>query len=571
MKPIWRAFACLVALACTAPVAIEAQTQLPTKDILNLSAGTRAHPNDGKNRRVQGSDPIGKSSPANGDDCAASGRDGIAACDRVIASRKFTGRRLAFAHYNRGLAWLEMGEYDRAIADFDVSVRLDPTSAWTFNNRGSAWYAKADFDRAIADFDQAIRLDPEYALAYNNRGEVWKHRADFPRAIADYRQAIALDPSYAAAYTNRGLAYERMGDIARAREDFNFALSLPVKRGDGQEAHDTARERLATISAFEQSRAGPQDLALPVRPVPATPGQRIALVIGNSAYSAAPMLHNPRMDSELVATIFRSAAFDSVNLLRDLDRERFVKALIAFAHEAQHADWAVIYFAGHGMEIDGINYLIPVDARLEEGRAAPFEAVSLEQLLAAIDGARKLRLVMLDACRDNPFVDRMRSLAPTRSIRRGLAQTDPGPGTLVVYAAKHGEVALDGDARNSPFATALAKRLVSPGIEINQLFRLVRDDVMEMTGGRQEPYTYGSLPGAEQYYFVSRWDKDSSSFEIEVQSTKINHGRPSWRPGIVRSSRTCCRWCSHVVWRCWPPPSWRRLETSPLRRRYSMH
>jgi uncharacterized caspase-like protein len=188
----------------------------------------------------------------------------------------------------------------------------------------------------------------------------------------------------------------------------------------------------------------------------------------------------------------------------DLGREKFVEALQAFAREAEQADWAVIYFAGHGIEIDGINYLVPIDARLETDRDVQFEAISLDQVLAAVEGARKLHLVMLDACRNNPFMPRMRATTATRAVSRGLAPMEPASGTLVVYAAKHGQTALDGSAGNSPFAAALAKNLPTPGIEINKLFRLVRDDVMAATDGRQEPFTYGSLPGREDYYFVSR-------------------------------------------------------------------
>jgi hypothetical protein len=433
----------------------------------------------------------------------ATGREGIAACDRVIASGKIGGSRFAFAYYNRGLARLETGEYDRAIEDFDASIRLDPTSASTFNNRGSAWYGKGDPDRAIADFDKAILLDPAYAFAYNNRGEVWKDKGDFNRAIVDYGKAIGLDPGYTAAYTNRALAYERIGDLRRATEDFRAALTLSAKYSDGQRAQATARERLAVLTLAEQR---PAVGAIPSSPpaVLDTGGRRIALVIGNSTYSAAPALSNPPRDTELLAAVLRSAGFETVKLLIDLGRERFVEALQAFAREALRADWAVIYFSGHGIEIEGINYLIPIDARLETDRDVQFEAISLSQVLTAVEGARKLHLVMLDACRSNPFILRMRATTATRAVSRGLAPVEPASGTLVVYAARHGQIALDGWTGNSPFAAALAKNLPTPGIEINKLFRLVRDDVMAATGGRQEPFTYGSMPGREDYYFVSR-------------------------------------------------------------------
>jgi tetratricopeptide (TPR) repeat protein len=432
----------------------------------------------------------------------ASGREAIVACDRMIASGETGSRGRAVAYYHRGQAWLNTGEYDRAIADFDASIRLDPASAWTWNNRGTAWYFKGDRDRAFADFDAAVQRDPEYAIAWHNRGEVRKDKGDFNGAIADYSKAIGLDPSYTAAYVDRALTYERIGDLAQAKQDFRIALSQPAKYNDGEQAQATARERLALLSPAEPR---PSTSAIPSLPPPVhEAGRRIALVIGNAAYAAAPPLTNPPRDADLLAATLQKTGFETVRRISNLGREKFVEALQAFARDARQADWAVIYFAGHGIEIGGTNYLIPTDARLETDRDVQLEAISLDQVLAAVEGARKLRLVLLDACRNNPFLPQMRTTTATRSVSRGLAPMEPASGTLVVYAAKHGQTALDGWNGNSPFADALAKDLAVPGIEINKLFRIVHDDVMAATGGRQEPFTYGAMPGREDYYFVSR-------------------------------------------------------------------
>ena len=219
----------------------------------------------------------------------------------------------------------------------------------------------------------------------------------------------------------------------------------------------------------------------------------------------------------------RAIGFDSVTLAVDVTREKMIEALRTFAAAADKSDWAMVYYAGHGIEVNGVNYLIPVDAKLASGRDALFEAMPLDQVMAAIDGAKKLKLVMLDACRDNPFAnaatatqapaaaapvpasneDNTRS-AKTRSVGRGLGEVKVQGASLVVYAAKHGETALDGEGDYSPFAVAVVQRIATPGVEINKLFRLVRDDVMEATAGRQEPYTYGSLPGREDFFFVNR-------------------------------------------------------------------
>jgi uncharacterized caspase-like protein len=192
-------------------------------------------------------------------------------------------------------------------------------------------------------------------------------------------------------------------------------------------------------------------------------------------------------------------------LLTDLRKDALVGALRDFAARAEAADWAVVYYAGHGMEVGGINYLIPTDARVASDRDIGFEAVPLEQVLNAAERARKLRLVILDACRDNPFANQMkRTLSvASRSVSRGLAAIEPEAGTLVVFAAKDGETALDGDGVNSPFATAFVKNLQTPGVEVRRLFDYVRDDVMDVTNRKQKPFSYGSISGRQDFYFVA--------------------------------------------------------------------
>jgi uncharacterized caspase-like protein len=182
-----------------------------------------------------------------------------------------------------------------------------------------------------------------------------------------------------------------------------------------------------------------------------------------------------------------------------------VRALRSFRDKADQADWALIYFAGHGIEIDRVNYLIPTDARLADDRDVKTETVSYEEMLIAVGGAKALRLVLLDACRDNPFRDQMRRIASTRGVTRGLAPPpESKPGTLVVFAAKDGEVASDdAGGGNSPFASAFVEGVKVPGREVRRVFDYVRDDVMDATNNRQQPFTYGSLPGRKDFFFVS--------------------------------------------------------------------
>lgn len=231
--------------------------------------------------------------------------------------------------------------------------------------------------------------------------------------------------------------------------------------------------------------------------------RRVALVIGNSAYASVGKLQNPVHDGDAIATSLRNAGFSNVTVKDDLSRSEMIAALNNFSDQAANADWAVIYFSGHGLEVDGTNYVVPVDAKLLADRDVEDEAISLERLVKATLGAKKLHLVILDACRDDPFVSNMKRTVATRSIGRGLARIEPEGGTLVVYSAKDGEIAYDGDGQNSPFVTSLTKRIAQPNVDIGMLFRQVRDDVMAATGKKQEPYVYGSLPG-ENFYFVQR-------------------------------------------------------------------
>lgn len=234
-------------------------------------------------------------------------------------------------------------------------------------------------------------------------------------------------------------------------------------------------------------------------------GKRVALVIGNSAYKDAPALPNPARDAAAIATMLQGLGFQSVTLQTDLGREKMIDALRNFARQAALADWALVYFAGHGMEVGGVNYLMPVDATVETDLDMPFAAIPLDQVLNATDRARKLRLVILDACRSNPFANKMVRTASVSSrgvVERGFARIEPDAGTLVVYAAKDGQTASDGSGPHSPFTSALLKNMQIPGVEVRRLLDNVRDDVQDTTRQSQLPYTYGSVSGKQDFYFL---------------------------------------------------------------------
>jgi tetratricopeptide (TPR) repeat protein len=448
---------------------------------------------------------------------------------------------------SRGLLRLRRGDYDGALRDFNKVILLKPAYGHAYAIRGYFWRQRGDLDLAMNDLNKAVTLsDKSDSTAYSLRAEVHRYRGELDAALSDLNEASRREPDKALPILGRGLVLEKKGDLVGARVQFERVINLPrAYRAnteiDSAQARETAAARLASYDSGDVQPTIPltplhaksatsiptQAITTPIITKPlaadrllasASQGRRVSLVIGNSAYTKVPALPNPQKDAEAVATSLRNIGFETVTLRNNATREELINALRAFAAEADKSDWAMVYYAGHGIEVNGINYLIPVDAVLASDRDVQFETVRLDQILSAMDGAKKLKLVVLDACRDNPFAPKMEKTAGrdvaearstaggnigTRSIGRGLGEVKVTGASLVVFAAKHGQTALDGEGANSPFAVALVQRIATPGVEINKIFRLVRDDVMEATAGRQEPYTYGSLPGKEDFYFVA--------------------------------------------------------------------
>ncbi|TMV11374.1 caspase family protein [Arenibacterium halophilum] len=238
-------------------------------------------------------------------------------------------------------------------------------------------------------------------------------------------------------------------------------------------------------------------------PMAMAASDRVALVLGMSAYQSIPPLDNTINDAEAMAKALDGIGFD-VTLALDATTDQLRQQLDDFAFRSETADLALIYFAGHGVEVQGENFLIPVDANVQSNRDVQRQSVSLKQLLDAVERARKMRIVILDSCRDNPLgdlieMDSSGNITRGGGERGGLAAADPDRGTLVAFAAKDGQVALDGNGQNSPYASALIDKMVQPGLEISLMFRQVRDQVLRDTNNLQEPHTYGSLTGVPFY------------------------------------------------------------------------
>ena len=229
---------------------------------------------------------------------------------------------------------------------------------------------------------------------------------------------------------------------------------------------------------------------------PALADKRVALVIGNSGYQNVARLGNPTNDASAITEILKGAGFDLVESRRDLKISEMRRVFRDFANSSRDADVAVVYYAGHGIEVEGTNYLIPIDASLEQDLDVYDEAFSLDRILVTIEPAKQLRLVILDACRNNPFAKAMKRTIGSRAIGMGLAKVEPSsPNTLIAFASKAGSTASDGDSKNSPFTAALVRHIAKPGLDLRKAFGFVRDDVLKNTSNKQEPYVYGSLGG----------------------------------------------------------------------------
>lgn len=236
---------------------------------------------------------------------------------------------------------------------------------------------------------------------------------------------------------------------------------------------------------------------------------RIALVIGNSAYATRP-LANPRRDAELMVSTLRSVGFEVAPLF-DADQAAMKKAILDFGRRLRASDSVgLFYYAGHGVQVDGENFLIPVGADIKDAEEVAINGVNISELLKTMErAASRLNLAILDACRDNPFPSSSRNLA------RGLAPVTAPSGTLIAYATAPGQVALDGSGTNSPYTTALAKAIPLEGVALEDVFRRARRQVLETTAGRQTPWEHSSLTG--EFFFkpkVARPEATSRNDEV---------------------------------------------------------
>jgi tetratricopeptide (TPR) repeat protein len=403
------------------------------------------------------------------------------------------------AYTYRGVYYLWSGDNARALEDFDRAVALNRKSIGALAGRAAVFNAKGQHDLALAEFAKAAEIDgklkpTERAIASLRTGNVDSALADFKnmdRATEDILYVFA-----------HAEALEMKGMPEAAMEDYRAIVErtpIPHFRKPVQEKAHLALARLqreSPAAAFGQAD-------MPAEKVDAPPERRVALIIGNAAYANAGRLANPRGDAASVAVALRRLGFSKVVEEYDLTLDQMKRVLRDFSEEAEGTDWAVIYFAGHGMQVDGRNFLIPVDAQLLKATDVEDETVDLSRVMDRIANAKKLRLVILDACRNNPYLSRMTQVGRVkRALDRGLSIVEPQHGELVVFATRDGHVAEDGNTEHSPFTAALLQHIVTPKLDIRIMFSRVRDTVLKNSNNVQEPFTYGSLPG-DEFYFAS--------------------------------------------------------------------
>jgi uncharacterized caspase-like protein len=267
---------------------------------------------------------------------------------------------------------------------------------------------------------------------------------------------------------------------------------------------------------------------------PAQAEKRVALIVGNSAYQHAPRLANPGNDAGDMAAKLRGLGFEVVDGI-DLGKRDMEKRIRAFSDILAGADVGLFYYAGHGLQVDGRNFLAPIDAELRAESDLDFEAVELELVLKQMVRNAPTSIVFLDACRDNPLAVNLAKVSRTIAIGRGLARVETPASMMIVYATEPGKVALDGAGRNSPFTAALLRHIGTEGASISDVMIDVRNDVLKETGGQQRPFESASLTG--QFYFKPRPVAPVPSTAEEIASLRAEIARLQADQGALLKSQ----------------------------------
>jgi len=424
----------------------------------------------------------------------------IVACGRIISHGQTKGGySLPVAYVHRGQAYQDKADFDHAIADFSDAIRLKPAMSGYFAMRGAAREKSGAVDGALSDFRQSANLDAanQEALSGIKRIET-RSMAAPASAVASARPAGPASSSVPAPPPEAVVT--TAADPHAAPVPPAALASAPVSPVVVASTAVAASAAVAASSAMPAPGIVAASASMPAPPPAsaAQAGARVALVIGNGAYVNANALPNPPNDAKAIAGVLRQIGFDvqeGVNLNRADMESQFRE----FLHKATNASVVLFFYAGHGMQVDGKNYLVPVDAKLAQASDLPFETIEIDKLMEALGDPGHTNIILLDACRDNPLARSFASHLPaarSAAVGGGLAAYSAvGTGTLIAYATAPGQTALDGQGADSPFTTSLMHILPTPGLEIRQVLTRVRAEVAAATGNRQIPWDNSSLMG----------------------------------------------------------------------------
>ncbi|HRD78521.1 MAG TPA: caspase family protein, partial [Hyphomicrobiaceae bacterium] len=437
----------------------------------------------------------------------------VAACTRIIEyGTRQPAAVLADAYHFRGLAHGRAGNHDIAIADFSEALRVRTGYGPSYASRGVAYANRGNSDAAFTDYSEAIRINPKDGVAWSNRSGINLRRGNIDAAIADASEALRIRPNHIGALINRAEAWQKKGDAAKARADISAALAMTASTDFERRRLNDARNILASLDAAAAKPAapvtGPTSTATPrpVTPPPVAsaapppaydatkPQRRVALVVGIGAYASAAHLEHPQSDAREFASALRRLGFDDVIERRDATLAELEADLKSFGDLAAVADWAVLYFSGHILQVDGRNHLLPADAKLARIGHLADETLDLERILDKVREARAIKLVILDACRVNPFAANLAKASGGRSIKTGIAAVAPKGNEVISVCGSDGQVIDDGDGRHAPFTRELLGLIEDPNMDLARLLNGAGQALARATAARALPKLYGVLP-----------------------------------------------------------------------------
>ncbi len=432
------------------------------------------------------------------------------------------------AYQNRGYSKHALGRYEGAIKDYRAVLTMEPNNSLAYNN--SCWTKTflGEYKEAIMDCNKAIELDPEDPSYYDSRGWTHFNAGNFKESIKDYsssvrlgsnsdytyaklgltqirmgsytdalnsaNQAVVLDESYYYTYVIRGIAQFYLGNVEEAAADLVKSDSLALTRSlTYPEANEYEKLRRELGGLFEKTINN--RTSTPEKVV----SKKVALVIGVKSYTAVPPLVNTLNDAKDVAAMLRKKGFDVIELLDPRTKSEMRTAAINFSKALENYPDGVgmLYYSGHGMQIDGANYLIPAGATLEVKADVQEQCMDMDYFLRIMEAnGNHLNIVVLDACRNNPF----RSFS--RAADKGLSMVSAPKGSYIVYSTKPGSVASDGVGRNGLFTSKLLKYLNEPALSIEQVFKKVAADVSADSNDAQRPWISSDYTG--EFYFTSK-------------------------------------------------------------------